>query len=174
MALQAFSSCRDRRRCQPVHDFGQDRRDVVRFAAIVGTAMLVCALPVSRVEAIMRLLPGLVLLSLISATPAAAKPKHGREHHEARCYFEPRDVRIIREYYAPRYRSLPPGLAKKFYRTGRLPPGWQKKMEPLPVVVERELVVLPPDYRRGYIDGSIIVYSPHTQIMIDVVPLFRR
>ena len=34
--------------------------------------------------------------------------------------------------------------------------------------------VLPPGYRRGYIDGSIIVYSPHTQIVIDVVPLFRR
>jgi hypothetical protein len=47
-------------------------------------------------------------------------------------------------------------------------------MEPLPVAVERELVVLPSGYRRGYIDGSIIVYSPHTQIMIDVVPLFRR
>ncbi len=47
-------------------------------------------------------------------------------------------------------------------------------MESFPVAVERELVVLPPGYRRGYIDGSIIVYSPQTQIMIDVVPLFRR
>ena len=33
-------------------------------------------------------------------------------------------------------------------------------MEPLPVAVERRLVVLRPEYRRGYIDGSIIVYSP--------------
>ena len=69
---------------------------------------------------------------------------------------------------------LPPGLAKKFARTGHLPPGWERKMEPLPVAVERDLVVLPPGYRRGYIDGSIVVYVPRTQVVIDVVPLFRR
>jgi hypothetical protein len=140
----------------------------------------------------MRLMLGVLLLSLLTAAPAAAKHWHdegrhrnkhwknhddddrGVNHHAAACCFQPHDVRIIREYYEPRYRSLPPGLAKKFARTGHLPPGWQKKMEPLPVAVERELVVLPSGYRRGYIDGSIIVYSPHTQVMIDVVPLFRR
>ena len=82
--------------------------------------------------------------------------------------------RIDTEHLVLYIDSLPPGLAKKLARTGHPPPGWQKKMEPLPVAVERELVVLPSGYRRGYIDGSIIVYSPHTQVMIDVVPLFRR
>jgi hypothetical protein len=144
------------------------------------------------VEVTMKTTLGVLLLSLLTAAPAAAKHWHDEgkhwkkhwnghgdddrdvDHRAATCYFQPHDVRIIREYYEPRYRSLPPGLAKKLARTGHLPPGWQKKMEPLPVVVERELVVLPSGYRRGYIDGSIIVYSPHTQIVIDVVPLFLR
>jgi len=94
-------------------------------------------------------------------------------HNDASCYFRHEDIRIVREYYEPRYRSLPPGLAKKYERTGHLPPGWEKKMEPLPVAVERRMVVLPPEYRRGYIDGSIVVYSPRTHVMIDVVTLFR-
>lgn len=120
----------------------------------------------------MKTIFGVLLLSLLTAAPAAAKHRHDEGKHV--CYFQPHDVRIIREYYEPRYRSLPPGLAKKFARTGHLPPGWQKKMEPLPIAVERELVVLPPGYRRGYIGGSIVVYSPQAQIMIDVVPLFLR
>jgi len=133
------------------------------------------------------LISGVLLASLISASTASAKPKHwhdddkhwnrhddGRdERHEANCYFWHDDVRIIREYYQPRYRALPPGLAKKYDRTGHLPPGWEKKMEPLPVAVERRLVVLPPEYRRGYIDGSIVVYSPRTHVVVDVVALFR-
>jgi len=120
-----------------------------------------------------------LLLAVVSAPPLAAKhwhdddrPKHAK-HRDERCYLESRDVRIVREYYEPRYRSLPPGIAKKLYRTGHLPPGWEKKMEPLPVAVERQLVVLPPGYRRGVIDGSVVVYSPRTQVVIDVVALFR-
>jgi hypothetical protein len=124
----------------------------------------------------MRITLGVLLLSLLAVSPAVAKPKHGHEgknhgDHASGRYFQPHDVRIIREYYAPRVRGLPPGLAKKFYRTGRLPPGWERKMEPLPVVVERELVPLPRSYRRGFIDGVVVVYSPRTHVMIDVVPL---
>ena len=94
------------------------------------------------------------------------------DHRAERCYFEPHDVRVVSEYYAPRYRSLPPGLAKKLYRTGRLPPGWEKKLEPLPVTVERQLVSLPADYQRGVIDGYAVVYRPRTRVIIDVVALF--
>src|SRR5262249_29100449 len=106
----------------------------------------------------MRILIGALLLSMLPATNAVAKPKHWHEderHSQDRdddrgpnCYFRHDDVRIIREYYEPRYQPLPPGIAKKYYRTGHLPPGWEKKMQPLPVVVERQLVALPPDYRR--------------------------
>lgn len=142
-------------------------------------------------EVTMRLVLGALTVSLLFGNPALAKPKHwhddnkhwnkhwqGRDdddrdrHVNASCYFQPHDIRIVREYYEPRYRALPPGLAKKYYRTGHLPPGWQKKVEPLPVEVERRLVVLPAGYRRGYIDGSVVVYSPRTQMVIDVVTLF--
>lgn len=128
----------------------------------------------------MKLVSGVLLMSVLAAAPAAAKhwdddKKHGNKHHAVEAYyFRPADVRIIHEYYEPRYRSLPPGIAKKYYRTGQLPPGWAKKMQPLPVVIERQLVVLPPEYRRGYIDGTVVVYSPRTHSIIDVVPPFGR
>ena len=134
----------------------------------------------------MKLAIGILLLALLPAATASAKPKHWHEddkhwnkHHDdddrgEACYFRERDVRVIRDYYEPRYRSLPPGLAKKYYRTGHLPPGWERKMEPLPVAVERQLVVLPPGYRRGYVDGTVVVFEPRTQVIIDIVPLFGR
>ena len=139
----------------------------------------------------MKVTLGVLLLTTALATPAAAATlkvrhddqKHAKKHAEDRdrdsdrghsvaiVYFPAQDVRILREYYEPRYRSLPPGLAKKYRRTGQLPPGWQKKMEPLPVAVERRLVVLPPEYRRGYVDGTVVVYSPRTQVVVDVAVL---
>jgi hypothetical protein len=94
------------------------------------------------------------------------------DHRAGGCWFEPRDTRILTEYYAPRYRSLPPGLEKKLYRTGHLPPGWERKIEPIPVVVERQLVPLPPGYRRGVVDGYAVVYDPGTRVILDVTVLF--
>ena len=94
------------------------------------------------------------------------------DHHAGNCYFQPREVRVIQEYYAPRYRDLPPGVEKRLYRTGSLPPGWERRMQPIPVVVERQLVPVPDGYRRGFIDGSVVVYSPRTHIVVDVVALF--
>jgi len=127
-----------------------------------------------------------VLLTIVVAAPAvvaahgAQKPsaKHAKNHDGVRgypvvaiAYFPPQDIRVLREHYEPRFRSLPPGLAKKYERTGNLPPGWQKKIEPVPVAVERHLVVLPPEYRRGYLDGVVVVYSPRTQVVVDIVAL---
>lgn len=82
-----------------------------------------------------------------------------------------REIEVVRTHYAPRYRHLPPGLAKKYARTGQLPPGWQKKMEPLPVVIERELVPLPAGYRRGVFEGHAVIYNSSGMI-IDVAVLF--
>jgi hypothetical protein len=86
--------------------------------------------------------------------------------------FLPREVRIIREYYAQRYQNLPPGLQKKYRRTGQLPPGWQKKMEPFPVAIERQLQVLPAGYERGVIDGHAVIYNNRTQVIADIAVLF--
>src|SRR5262245_46499061 len=68
---------------------------------------------------------------------AKSEPVNVTRNVSVRVAFEPREVRIIREYYGPRYQSLPPGLQKKYRRTGQLPPGWQKRMEPFPVAVGR-------------------------------------
>jgi hypothetical protein len=87
-------------------------------------------------------------------------------------HFSVENVRVIREYYAPRYRQLPPGLQKKYARTGQLPPGWQQRMEPLPVKIERELPHLPDGYRRGVIDGHAVVYNSRAGTIIDVAVLF--
>jgi hypothetical protein len=127
------------------------------------------------------------VLMIVSAAPVVAQPPHAQKpnkHVQARNnelardypvaavdYLPPQDVRILREHYEPRYKSLPPGLAKKYARTGTLPPGWEKKIEPIPVAVERRLVTLPPEYRRGYIDGAVVIYSPRTQVVVDVVAL---
>jgi hypothetical protein len=108
--------------------------------------------------------------------PAAPAPAaHVRVVHETAAqnvHFSVENVRVIREYYAPRYRQLPPGLQKKYARTGQLPPGWQQRMEPLPVKIERELPHLPDGYRRGVIDGHAVVYNSRAGTIIDVAVLF--
>jgi hypothetical protein len=136
----------------------------------------------------MRLLLSIVVVALlVPATPVAGSPAPSKQKGKKQAKYErvepvrttsiqvvfsTRDLRVIRQYYEPRYRNLPPGLRKKYARTGQLPPGWQKKMEPFPVVVERELVVLPSGYRRGVIDGNAVIYNPHTHVIVDVAVLF--
>ena len=82
-----------------------------------------------------------------------------------------RDVEVVRRYYAPKYRDLPPGLRKKYQRTGQLPPGWQKKMEPLAAAVERDCAPLPAGYKRGVIEGHAVIYTSRGTI-VDVAVLF--
>jgi len=129
----------------------------------------------------MKLIFGVVLLTMMATTPVAGpashddqKGAHKRSQERVRfSYFPPQDVRLIRDYYGPRTRTLPPGLAKKYERTGQLPRGWQKKIEPLPVAIERRMVVLPPEYRRGYVDGVVVVYSPRTQVVVDIAAVLE-
>jgi len=97
---------------------------------------------------------------------------HEFDRHLQGCFFQPPDVHIISAYYAPRSRELPPGQRKKFYRSGHLPPGWEKKMESLPAAVESQLVEIPKAYRRGIIDGSVVLYVPKTGAVLDSVILF--
>ena len=83
----------------------------------------------------------------------------------------PRDVDVIRTHYARRYKKLPKGMKKKYARTGQLPPGWQKKMEPVPVEIERRCEPLPRGYHRGVIDAHAVIYNSRGMI-IDVAVLF--
>ena len=90
----------------------------------------------------------------------------------AHVHFSIGERRVIREYYAPRYRALPPGLQKKVARGGQLPPGWQKKLQAFPFEVERQLAPLPRDCGRGVIDGHAVIYSTRSHAVIDVAVLF--
>jgi hypothetical protein len=122
---------------------------------------------------------------LLASSTASARNKHrpwpnGARHYDARGvgldgahYFAPDDVRILRDYYGPRYRGLPPGLQKKLCRTGRLPPGWERKLRPFPVRLERRFVELPPYYRRGFLDGYAVVYDPRTRVIVDIAIVGR-
>ena len=124
----------------------------------------------------------LTIAAVLSGGAALGAEQHGKgnKHHgeaetaqpvSAAVSWRSHDVEIVRQYYAPKHRSLPPGLQKKYERTGQLPPGWQKKMEPLPVAVERECAPLPAGYRRGIIEGHAVIYTSRGAI-IDVAVLF--
>ena len=112
---------------------------------------------------------------------AADHQGKGNKHHGGQTAVAPavsvsvswgaHDIDVVRRHYAPKYRNLPPGLRKKYARTGQLPPGWQKKMEPLDVAVERECAPLPAGYRRGVIDAHAVIYNSRG-VIVDVAVLF--
>jgi hypothetical protein len=126
---------------------------------------------------------GTPLYSAQQGTPPGKHKKHPNTHDEAleggrtnvavKVTWSTHDVNLVRTSFAPQYRGrrLPPGLAKKYARTGQLPPGWQKRMEPIPVAVERDLAPLPPGHRRGVIEGVAVIYDTHG-LIIDVATLF--
>ena len=87
-------------------------------------------------------------------------------------HFSLGEQQVIRDYYAPRYQSLPPGLRKKIARGGQLPAGWQKRMQPFPVEIERRLAPMPRDYGRGVIDGHAVIFRTGPETVIDVTALF--
>jgi hypothetical protein len=100
--------------------------------------------------------------------------RHGKEsvHGQVRVVFSSGDVYVIRQHYAPRYRHLPPGLRKKLASTGRLPPGWQRKIRPFPVVLEHRLPVLPRGYYRGVYDDHAVIYYPRRGVIVDAAVIF--
>ena len=121
-------------------------------------------------------------------SPQAIKAKdhdddHGRKHwrddddedrdrhrrYSDHCFRE-EHLRVIRDYYHER--ELPPGLAKKYYRTGQLPSGWDRRVQPFPYEVERTLPPVPVGYARGYVDGYAVVYQPRTHFVIDFHAVF--
>ena len=59
-------------------------------------------------------------------------------------------------------------IAKKLARGGSLPPGWQKKIQPVPVVIEQRLAPLPEGYRRGIYDGAYVVYDSQRGLIVDL------
>jgi hypothetical protein len=85
-------------------------------------------------------------------------------------YFRREDFGAVQRYYGGPS-DLPPGLRKKYYRTGKLPPGWQRKIRPFPPELVRVLPPPPPNCEFGYIDGVAIVYDRRTRIILDSIDL---
>jgi hypothetical protein len=67
--------------------------------------------------------------------------------------------------------QLPPGLAQQLRKGGTLPPGLLRAAEPLPVVIEKQLYVLPTGYRRVVIAGNIVIMNEKTALIYDVMRL---
>jgi len=121
------------------------------------------------------LLGGTMLASNAEAGDGRHHGKHGRGAvvYESRHggYWRPHDVVVIRDYYRPYYRPVPRGYERLYYRGGYLPGGWQRRIRPVPVYLEPELVVVPQGYRRGIIDGRAVVYN-NRGFILDVAVLF--
>lgn len=123
------------------------------------------------------LVPTISILSL-SALGLSAKDKgkgkgkgkgHDKDKGESQ-YFRREDYMVVQRYYVGP-RDLPPGLRKKYIRTGQLPPGWESKIRPFPPELVRVLPPPPPYCERGYIDGVAIVYDRRTRIILDSIDL---
>ena len=124
-----------------------------------------------------------VLLGGVMATNANAgghgRGKHGRSearyydggHYPDSHYFRGRDVVVIRDYYQPYYRPVPRGVPYRYYRGGYLPPGWRKRVVPVPVYLEPQFVPVPYGYHRGFIDGHAVVYNSGGFIL-DIAAVF--
>lgn len=161
---------------QPSTPFSADQSLKSAGSALAGALPLTSTQ--SSLEVIVKRLLGVTVVGLLlcSAVPGAHRDSDGKKGKASsvavHVAFGSGEVEIIRTHYAPRYKKLPKGLRKKYARTGQLPPGWRKKMEPMPIEVERELVVLPAEYRRGVIDGHAVIYNSRTNVIIDVAVLF--
>lgn len=65
--------------------------------------------------------------------------------------------------------KLPPGLERQLRVRGKLPPGLQKKVQPLPIELERELRVLPTGYRRVVVAGNVVLMNEKTAVIYDII-----
>jgi hypothetical protein len=113
---------------------------------------------------------GLLLAATLIADQGKGKGKGKEKDRSADSYFRREDYYAVRRYYeGPR--DLPPGLRKKYYRTGKLPPGWEKKIRPFPPDLVRVLPPPPPNCEFGYIEGVAVVYDRTTRSILDSIDL---
>lgn len=130
-----------------------------------------------------RLLVVLLTAALAPAlTGCETGPRYGEvsvrdPHYSVRVVFSDHDRRLISDYYAPRYKALPPGLAKK----DRLPPGhaWRARVNHpvsddtrwryLPRELDQRLTRLPPEYVRVIVGTDVLIMNVHTRIVFDIL-----
>lgn len=130
-----------------------------------------------------RLLFALLAAALVPALigcvtgPRYGEVAVGEPHYAVRVVFTDHDRRLIGDYYAPRYKSLPPGLAKR----DRLPPGhaWRARHNErisdearwryLPFELEQRLTRLPPEYVRVIVGTDVVIMNVRTRVVVDIL-----
>lgn len=97
--------------------------------------------------------------------------------YSVRGVFSDDDRRLVNDYYAPRYKKLPPGLAKK----DKLPPGhaWRARVNQpihddarwryLPDELDQRLTRLPPEYVRIVIGTDVAIMHVRTRVVVDLL-----
>jgi len=134
------------------------------------------------VRSLLTVMIAVVLGGTMLASRAEAGDRHHGKHGRGvvvyeprggyyRPYYRPREVVVIRDYYRPYYRPVPRDYERVYYRGGYLPGGWQRRIRPVPVYLEPELVAVPYGYRRGIIDGRAVVYNDRG-FLLDVAVVF--
>lgn len=130
---------------------------------------------------------GLSVLFLVASTSVllvgcVSEPRYGEvvvhdQHVSMRVVFTDHDRRLIREYYEPRYKKLPPGQAKK----GWIPPGhaWRVRANQpvheeaywryVPYELDRRLSRLPSEYVRVVIGTDVAIMNTRTRVVVDVL-----
>ena len=128
-------------------------------------------LPVLLAAAMMPVLVG------CEAYPTYGETAVRDPHYSLRVVFTDQDRRLINDYYVPRYKSLPPGLAKK----DRLPPGhaWRARLNQpihddarwhyLPNALDQRLTRLPPEYVRVVIGTDVVLMNARTRVVVDIL-----
>lgn len=103
-------------------------------------------------------------------------------NYDVRVVFSDHDRVLIRDYYGPPPRGLPPGLAKK----GKVPPGhaWRMRRHapippdvawhPMPYDLDRRLSRLPEGYVRVIVGGDIGIMNVRTRVVVDLLEDIAR
>jgi hypothetical protein len=104
--------------------------------------------------------------------------RHGNDEDVRSYEFSDRDGDAMRDWYHDHRSSLPPGLAKKdrlpaglerqLEVRGTLPPGLQKRIEPVPVDLERHMPPPPPDCSHVVIGGHVVLLNRRTNVVMAV------
>ncbi len=106
--------------------------------------------------------------------------KHGDDDDNgSQHYYKAHDRDEIHGWYVEHANNLPPGLAKRdrlppglerqLVLRGTLPPGLQKKIQPVPVELERVLRPPPPECGHVLIGGHIVLLNRRTNVVLDFV-----
>lgn len=129
-----------------------------------------------------KLLALAIVASTVVLTGCETYPRYGEvgihnRDYDVRVVFSDRDRVIIRDFYAPPHRGLPPGLAKK----GKVPPGHAMRLRrgdaipdgymwrSLPRELEERLSRLPDGYVRVVVGAHIGIMNVRTRVVFDLM-----